>query len=95
MAGHDRGHPVLWYRPAARPSPTPSSRLGFVLFGRWTQRRFYRAIQARLRHLIQAAQHGEPLPEPEARPDGIVIAPSGVAVHPLERLARGSLHPGS
>jgi len=82
--------------PARRaPIPNPVIRLGFVLFGRWTQRRFYRAIQARLRHLIQAAQHGEPLPEPEARPDGIVIAPSGVAVHPLERLARGSLHPGS
>jgi hypothetical protein len=77
------------------PIPNPLIRLGFVLFGRWTQRRFYRAIQTRLRGLIQAAQHGEPLPEPEARPDGIVIAPSGVAAHPLERLAWGLLHPGS
>lgn len=85
VAGYSRRAPI----------PNPVIRLGFVLFGRWTQRRFYRAIQARLRHLIQAAQRGEPLPEPEARPDGIVIAPSGVAVHPLERLARGSLHPGS
>ena len=82
--------------PARRaPIPNPIIPPRIRPFGRWTQRRFYRAIQARLRHLIQAAQHGEPLPEPEARPDGIVIAPSGVAVHPLERLARGSLHPGS
>jgi uncharacterized protein (UPF0548 family) len=85
VAGYSRRAPI----------PNPVIRLGFVIFGRWTQRRFYRAIQARLRHLIQAAQRGEPLPEPEARPDGIVIAPSGVVVHPLERLARGSLHPGS
>ena len=60
----------------------------------WTQRRFYRAILARLRRLIRGAQRGQPLPEPETRPDGIVIAPSGIVAHPLERLARGSLHPG-
>jgi hypothetical protein len=81
----------------SRRAPVPNLliRIGFVLFGRWTQRRFYRAIQARLGRFVEAAQHGEPLPEPEARPDGIVIAPSGAAAHPLERLARGSLHPGS
>jgi hypothetical protein len=70
-------------------------RLGFVLSGRWTQRRFYRAIQGRLRRLIRDAQHGKPLPEPETWPDGIIIAPSGIAAHPLERLAWSSLHPGS
>jgi uncharacterized protein (UPF0548 family) len=84
VAGYSRRAPI----------PNPLIRLGFVLFGRWTQRRFYRAIQARLRRLIRDAQHGEPLPRPEARPDGIVIAPSGAGAHPLERLARGSLHPG-
>ena len=77
------------------PIPSPLIRLGFVLFGRWTQRRFYRAVQARLSRLITASQHGEPLPEPQTRPDGIVIAPSGIVAHPLERLAWGTLHPGS
>jgi len=84
VAGYSRRAPIS----------NPVIRLGFVLFGRWTQRRFYRAIQARLRRLIREAQRGQPLPEPETRPDGIVIAPSGVVAHPLERLARGSLHPG-
>jgi hypothetical protein len=28
------------------------------------------------------------------RPDGIVLAPSGVRPHPLEHLARGWIHPG-
>jgi uncharacterized protein (UPF0548 family) len=85
VAGYSRRAPI----------PNPLIRLGFALFGRWTQRRFYRAIQARLHRLIREAQHGQPLPEPETRPDGIVIAPSGAVAHPLERLARGSLHPGS
>ena len=66
---------VLGYSRRA-PIPNPLIRIGFVLFGRWTQRRFYRAIQARLGRLVEVAQHREPLPEPEARPDGIVIAPS-------------------
>jgi uncharacterized protein (UPF0548 family) len=77
------------------PIPNPVIRWGFALFGRWTQQRFYRAIGLRLRRLLAASQHGEPLPEPTMRADGIVIAPSGVTSHPLERLARGSLHPGS
>jgi uncharacterized protein (UPF0548 family) len=84
VAGYSRRAPI----------PSPVIRLGFVLFGRWTQKRFYRAIQGRLRRLIREAQRGKPLPEPETRPDGIIIAPSGIATHPLERLARSSLHPG-
>jgi hypothetical protein len=70
-------------------------RWGFALFGRWTQQRFYQAIQQRLDHLLQNAQRGEPLPAPAARPGGIVIASSDVAPHPLERSARAWLHPGS
>jgi uncharacterized protein (UPF0548 family) len=80
-------------RPA--PIPSPVIRLGFALFGRWVQRRFYRTVQARLRGLIAATQRGEPLPQPAPRPDGLVIAPSGAAPHPLERLARSSVHPGT
>lgn len=77
------------------PIPNPVIRCGFALFGRWTQQRFYRAIGLRLRRLLVASQRGEPLPDPTMRADGIVIAPSGVTAHPLERLVPGSLHPGS
>jgi uncharacterized protein (UPF0548 family) len=77
------------------PITSPVIRWGFRLFGRWTQRRFYQAIQRRLRHLVQAAQHGAALPSPTVRPDGLVLAPSDVNPHPLEHLAQSWLHPGS
>lgn len=76
------------------PIPSPVVRLGFRLFGRWTQQRFYLRIQRRMRALVQAAQRGAPLPKPAVRPDGLVLAPSGTAPHPLEHLARSWLHPG-
>jgi uncharacterized protein (UPF0548 family) len=78
----------------AAPIPNPLIRLGFALFGRWTQRRFYRSVQLRMRALVQAGQHGRPLPRLAVRPDGIAIVPAGSAPDPLDRLARGSLHPG-
>jgi uncharacterized protein (UPF0548 family) len=77
------------------PIPSPVIRWGFVLFGRRTQLRFYQAVQRRLRELVRAAQHGAPLPVPAVRADGLVLAPSGTVPHPLERLARGWLHPGA
>jgi uncharacterized protein (UPF0548 family) len=77
------------------PIPSPVIRWGFRLFGRWTQQRFYQAIQRRLRALLDGWQRGEPLPVPAARPDGLTLAPSGTTLHPLERLARGWTHPGS
>ncbi len=84
VSGYSRrapvANPVIW--------------LGFGLFGRWTQRRFYLAIQRRLRNLVQAAQGGMPVPQPTAGADGVVLAPSGATPHPLERLARAWLHPG-
>jgi uncharacterized protein (UPF0548 family) len=81
----------------SRPAPiqNPVIRLGFWLFGRWTQERFYQNIQTRMADLVRAAQHGRPLPSPTVRPDGIMLAPSGIRPHPLERLARGWLHPGN
>lgn len=85
VAGYSRRAPIA----------NPVIRLGFLLFGRWTQQRFYRNIQVRMADLARAAQRGRPLPSALARPDGIVLAPSGVRPHPLERLARGWLHPGS
>jgi uncharacterized protein (UPF0548 family) len=76
------------------PIPSPVIRWGFLLFGRWTQRRFYRAVQLRLRRLLAAAQRGEPLPAPAVRADGLAIAPSGATPHPLEVLARAWRQPG-
>jgi uncharacterized protein (UPF0548 family) len=80
----------------SRPAPmrSPVIRLGFALFGRRTQRRFYRSVQLRLRALVQAGQRGAPLPRPAVRADGIAIAPAGAAPDRLDRLARGTLHPG-
>jgi uncharacterized protein (UPF0548 family) len=80
----------------SRPAPiqNPVIRLGFLLFGRWTQQRFYRSIQDRMAVLVRAAQQGRPLPAPTVRDDGIVLAPSGARPHPLEHLAPGWLHPG-
>lgn len=77
------------------PISNPVIRWGFLLFGRWTQQRFYRNIQARMADLVATAQRGKPLPAPQARPDGIVLAPSGVQPHPLEHLARAWVHPGN
>ena len=77
------------------PIPNPVIRLGFLLFGRLTQRRFYRSVGHRLRNLVQAAQRGAPLPAPTARADGIVLAPAGATPHPLEKLAQSWLHPGT
>jgi uncharacterized protein (UPF0548 family) len=81
----------------SRRAPIPGRlvRWGYALFGRWTQQRFYRAIQQRLHDQLQRAQHGEPLPVPAARPGGITLAPSDATPHPLERLARAWLHPGT
>jgi uncharacterized protein (UPF0548 family) len=79
-------------RPA--PIPHPVIRLGFALFGRPTQRRFYRNVQRRLRALVQAGQRGRPLPQPLVRADGIALAPAGVTPGRLEGPTRGRLHPG-
>jgi uncharacterized protein (UPF0548 family) len=76
------------------PIPSPLVRWGFRLFGRWTQRRFYAAIQRRMRRMIQAAQAGATLPAPAIRADGIALAPTGVTAHPLEAAAKSFLHPG-
>jgi hypothetical protein len=43
---------------------------------------------------FSVAQHGAPLAVPAPRANGLVIAPSDAASHPLERLAHAWLHPG-
>jgi uncharacterized protein (UPF0548 family) len=82
--GYSRQAPIL----------NPVIRLGFRLFGRWVQRRFYRNVERRMHHLVHDAQRGLSLPAPKVRADGIILAPSGVRRHPLERLVLGWLHPG-
>lgn len=84
VAGYSRRAPIA----------NPVIRWGFIVFGRWTQQRFYRNIQARMAGLVRAAQHGQPVPTPQVRPDGIVLAPSGTRPHPLERFLLGWVHPG-
>ncbi|HZR53010.1 MAG TPA: DUF1990 family protein [Streptosporangiaceae bacterium] len=80
----------------SRPAPiqNPGIRLGFWLFGRRMQERFYRNIRARMAELVRAGQEGRPMPAPAMRSDGIVLAPSGARPHPIERLTRSWLHPG-
>jgi uncharacterized protein (UPF0548 family) len=85
VAGYSRRAPIA----------NPVIRLGFIVFGRWTQQRFYRNIQARMARLVRAEQRGRPRPAPAEKPGGIVLAPSGTRPHPLEHLARAWIHPGS
>ena len=73
----------------------PAVRWGFRIFGHWMQHRFYRNVQIRMHALVQTAQSGGNLPGPEVRPDGLVLAPSGVKPNPAERLAVGLVHPGA
>ena len=84
VAGYSRRAPIH----------NPVIRWGFLVFGRWTQQRFYRNIQARMADLVRTSQRGRPLPVPVIRPDGIVLAPSGTRPHPLEHLAPAWSHPG-
>lgn len=77
------------------PIPSPVVRLGFVLFGRWTQRRFYRAVLRRMRDLVRDAEHGAALPVPLVRADGLALAPTGATPNRLERLALPWRHPGT
>ncbi|MFE2379354.1 DUF1990 family protein [Streptomyces sp. NPDC059398] len=61
------------------PIRNPVVRAGFVLFGRMTQRRFYRASANRLHALTRAELLGAPPahPRPSAAGQGLVVVPSG------------------
>jgi uncharacterized protein (UPF0548 family) len=71
------------------PIANPLLRLGFRLFGRRTQLRFYRRALARLRRQLQS-----PPDPPEPGPDGIVRAPSGAGPGRFEGLVLRFTHPG-
>ena len=64
-------------------------RLGWLLFGRRAQLRFYRRCGQRLHELVQASLTGTPTPA-AARPpleiDDLVLAPSGAEPHLLDHL---------
>lgn len=71
------------------PVRNPLLRLGFTLFGRRTQQRFYRHALARLGTLLP-----NPPGPPSIGPDGLVRAPSGVAPGRFERFTLRFPHPG-
>jgi uncharacterized protein (UPF0548 family) len=71
------------------PIRNPVFRIGFRVFGRHTQLRFYRHARARLLALLQA-----PPEPPRPGPDGLVRAPSGVEAGRFEVFALRFAHPG-
>ncbi len=67
----------------------PVLRLGWLLFGRRTQLRFYRRCGQRLHELMRASLTGAPAQAAARSPlriDDVVLVPSGVGPHPLDRL---------
>jgi len=69
----------------ADPMLGPVLRLGWSLFGRRTQLRFYREIQRRLRGLVEQRLTGTR--------EGLATVPSGAGPHPLDRFALHSYDP--
>ncbi|MCT2587758.1 DUF1990 domain-containing protein [Actinophytocola gossypii] len=68
----------------------PVLRLGWALFGRRTQLRFYREIQGRMRGLVRERAVRPPS---AGATDGLVTVPAGVEPHPLDRFALYSYDP--
>lgn len=67
----------------------PVLRPGSLLFGRRTQLRFYRRCGQRLHQLVRASLTGAPAQAPARSPlriDDVVLVPSGVGPHLLDRL---------
>ena len=79
------------------PIPNPIIGLGFRIFGRWTQRRFYRACINRMVDLVAAGVAGHPLPTPQplSADSALVLAPSDAASPPIEPVAPASSSPGA
>lgn len=71
------------------PIRNPVLALGFRLFGRHTQLRFYRLALARLVRLLE-----DPPVPPQPGPDGLVRAPSGVRPARFEAWTLRFLNPG-
>jgi uncharacterized protein (UPF0548 family) len=76
------------------PIVNPIVRLGFMVFGRRTQLKFYAAVGRQLRETVEAILNGAPAPTPALTSEKLVVAPSGVYYHPFERLTAHFYHPG-
>ncbi|MFR9787084.1 DUF1990 family protein [Streptomyces sp. MB22_4] len=82
---HSQGAPTL----------DPLISLGWRLFGRRTQLRFYRRCGERMRRFVETALGGEPVPlRPARRVGGLVYAPSDAGTRRLDALAVHRLSPG-
>jgi len=71
------------------PAVGPILRLGWLLCGRRAQLRFYRRCGQRLHELVRASLAGTPIPAAARSPleiHDLVLVPSGVEPHPLDRL---------
>ncbi len=79
----------------AAPTLGPIVRLGWSLFGRATQLRFYRRCGARLHALVQAQLDRQQIPSPARVHDNVVLVPSDARVGGFERIAARFTHPGS
>jgi hypothetical protein len=77
----------------SQPDPAcgPVLRLGWALFGRRSQLRFYRRLGPRLRALVQARLEGGP--GPAEGPGGLVRVPSDARPRLLDRIALTRYHP--
>lgn len=75
------------------PDLGPVIKLGWLLFGRHMQLRFYRQSGRRLQALVRDRLAGEDLP-PRRQFGNIVLAPSGVRPTAVDRLVVRVHHPG-
>jgi len=71
------------------PTLGPIMRLGWLLFGRRTQLRFYRRCGEQLQRLVQATLAGDrdaPARQEPLEINDLVLVPTGAEPHPLDRL---------
>lgn len=85
---------VTFGRSQRAPTLGPVLDLGWRLFGRGTQVRFYRGCGQRMRRMVTDIRAGSAaLPEPRVL-DGLVVAPSDARTHVLDHVAVRRRHPG-
>lgn len=75
------------------PGLGPLVRLGWTVFGRSTQLRFYRRCGERLNRLVRESLAGR-APGPAHVADGVVLAPSGIVPHRFDVVHIRLDHPG-
>ncbi|WP_308259395.1 DUF1990 family protein [Pseudonocardia sp. H11422] len=92
----ETGAVTFWIHAYSRrgPIPNPIIRLGFRLFGRDTQLRFYRRVGRRMHRLVKDHRQGAPLPGPVPLEDGSAIAPSTTRMRWWDPIALPLRHPG-